>query len=89
MTGVDFVLTHLDGKKIRIKNVPGEVIKPNEIKTVLEKGLPFHKQSFKFGNLYVIFKITFPSSLNAPSLKLLESSLSTMKRKEDDVDMEV
>jgi DnaJ family protein A protein 2 len=29
LTGLEFVLTHLDGKKIRIKNNPGEVIKPD------------------------------------------------------------
>ena len=63
LTGVDFVFTHLDGKKIRIKNTPGEVIKPDDIKTIPEKGLPFHKSPFKFGNLYVIFKVEFPKSL--------------------------
>lgn len=26
LTGLDFVLTHLDGKKIRIRNNPGEVV---------------------------------------------------------------
>ena len=34
LTGVDFIITSLDGRKIRIKNKPGEVIKPDEIKTV-------------------------------------------------------
>lgn len=66
LTGVDFVLKHLDGSKIRIKNDPGEVIKPNDIQTVLERGLPFHKQSYKFGNLYVLFKIVFPASITQP-----------------------
>lgn len=63
LTGVDFQITHLDGSKIRIQNKPGEVIKPDDIKTVLGKGLPFHKQAFKFGNLFVLFKVTFPTSL--------------------------
>lgn len=66
LTGVDFVVTHLDGSKIRIKNNPGEVIKPDDIKTVIEKGLPFHKSSFKFGNLFVMFKVTFPKSVTDP-----------------------
>jgi DnaJ family protein A protein 2 len=57
------VLTHLDGKKIRIKNKPGEVIKPDEIKTVEGHGMPYHKQPFKFGNLFVVFKVTFPDTL--------------------------
>jgi len=46
LTGVDFVITHLDGTKIRIKNEPGEVIKPDDLKTVVGKGLPFHKKPF-------------------------------------------
>jgi len=63
LTGVDFTITHLDGTKLRIKNNPGEVIKPDDIKTIKEKGLPFHKQAFKTGNLYVIFKVSFPTTL--------------------------
>ena len=34
LTGVAFAVTHLDGRKIRISNDPGEVIKSDEIKTV-------------------------------------------------------
>ena len=68
LTGVDFVLTHLDGKKIRIKNEPGEVIKPDDLKTIPEKGLPFHKQTFKYGNLFIIFKVEFPDSLATPKV---------------------
>lgn len=63
LTGVDFVLTHLDGRKIRIKNKPGEVIKPDDIKTIEGHGMPYHKQTFKFGNLFVIFKVKFPTEL--------------------------
>jgi DnaJ family protein A protein 2 len=63
LTGVDFVLTHLDGRLIRIKNKPGEVIKPDDIKTVENFGMPYHKQPYKFGNLFVVFKVTFPDKL--------------------------
>lgn len=66
LTGVDFVITHLDGTKLRIKNQPGFVIKPDELMTVLDKGLPFHKQSYKFGNLFILFKVKFPTSLTQP-----------------------
>lgn len=83
LTGVDFVLKHLDGSKIRIKNDPGEVIKPNDIKTVLERGLPFHKQSYKFGNLYVLFKIVFPASITQPQLQQLGAALGNMKKSAD------
>lgn len=65
LTGVDFTLTHLDGKKIRIKNKVGEVIKPDDIKTVEGYGMPYHKQTYKFGNLFIIFKVKFPESISA------------------------
>ena len=53
LTGLDFVLVHLDGRKIRIHNKPGEVIKPDSLFTVEHGGMPFHKQPYKFGNLII------------------------------------
>lgn len=75
LTGVNFVITHLDGTKIRIKNEPGEVIKPDDLKTVPEKGLPFHKQPYKFGNLFVMFKVTFPDSMPVDKIPAVQSAL--------------
>merc|ERR1711976_945974 len=84
LTGVDFVFTHGDGKKIRIKNNPGEVIKPDDLKTVPDKGLPFYKQSFKYGNLFVIFKVTFPDSLKAPQAAAITSAMGPRPDSVDD-----
>lgn len=53
LTGVDFVFEHLDGQQIRVKNKPGQVIKPDSLMTLEGKGLPFHKRSYEFGNLYI------------------------------------
>lgn len=72
LTGVNFTMVHLDGTKIRIKNEPGEVIKPDDLKTVPEKGLPFYKQPYKFGNLFIMFKVTFPDKINIEKLDLLK-----------------
>lgn len=66
LTGVDFTLNHLDGSKIRVKNNPGEVIKPEDLKTLEGKGLPFHKKTWEFGNLFIIFKVSFPEKLTKP-----------------------
>jgi len=63
LTGVDFTLTHLDGTNIRVKNNPGEVIKPDDLKTLEGKGLPFHKKSWEFGNLFIKFNVVFPDKL--------------------------
>lgn len=83
MTGVDFIITHVSGEKIRIKNEPGEVIKPEDIKTVPDKGLPFHKKSFKFGNLFIIFKVTFPDSLKLNQVKAIEEALGPRQKAAD------
>ena len=72
LTGVNFTLKHLDGTTIRIKNEPGEIIKPDDLKTVPDKGLPFHKQPYKFGNLFIMFKVTFPDSVDVDKIPLLK-----------------
>lgn len=89
LTGVDFVLTHLDGRKIRIKNNPGEVIKPDEIKTVEGHGMPYHKQTYKFGNLFIIFKIKFPESLKDTQLKQLGEALAFQIKNPQDEEMDI
>ena len=68
LTGLNFLFTHLDGTQIRIKNEPGEVIKPDDIKTVAEKGFPFYKSPYRFGNLFIKFSVTFPESIPVANL---------------------
>jgi DnaJ family protein A protein 2 len=65
-------------------NQPGEVIKPDDIKTVNEKGLPFHRASFKFGNLFVVFKVSFPKTLPKAQLSIISQAL--VQQKQADVD---
>jgi DnaJ family protein A protein 2 len=77
LTGLDFVLTHLDGRKIRIRNTPGEVIKPESLFTVEKLGMPFHKRTYEHGNLIIQFKIKFPTQIDAKSSALLSEALST------------
>lgn len=77
------MITHLDGTKLRIKNEPGEVIKPDDLKTVPEKGLPFHKQPYKFGNLFVMFKVTFPDSVPVDKLSNLKLALPAPEQRPD------
>lgn len=71
LTGLDFVLTHLDGKKYRIKNSPGEIIKHDDIKTVEHLGMPFSKKTYTFGNLFIHFKVKFPTTLEAKNIALI------------------
>ena len=64
LTGVDFTIMHLDGRVIRIKNAPGEVIKPNTTMTCEGLGMPFHKTTYKYGNLFINFVVKFPESVS-------------------------
>ena len=69
LTGLSFMITHLDGKQILIKSKEGLCIKPGVFKTVKELGMPFHNAPYKFGNLYIDFEIDFPNKLNEDEIK--------------------
>lgn len=56
-------------------------MKPDSLMTIPEKGLPFHKNPYKFGNLFVLFKVTFPDSLGATELAGVSETLKGMKKK--------
>lgn len=71
LTGLSFVVTHLDGRKILIKSKKGECIKPGVFKTIKELGMPFHNSPYKFGHLYIDFVIDFPNKLNEEEVKKL------------------
>ena len=51
------------------------MIKPDDLKTVPDKGLPFHKQPYKFGNLFIMFKVTFPDSIPVAQIAALKAAL--------------
>ena len=80
-------MKHLDGSVIRIKNEPGDVIKPDDLKTIPDKGLPFYQQPYKFGNLFVMFKVTFPDSVPVDKLSLIKQALPA-PTDQDDTDMD-
>lgn len=63
LCGVDFLIDFLDGKQFRVKTEAGMIIKPDQVLTVEEKGMPFHKNPFRFGNLFIMFKVQFPQKI--------------------------
>ena len=79
LTGVDFTIMHLDGKKYRIKSKEGEVIKPDQRMTLEDLGMPFHKTSYKNGNLFINFKIKFPSQVDDKAIKMIHETLAMQK----------
>lgn len=57
--------------------------------TIEEKGLPFHKNPYKFGNLFVMFHVKFPDSLSENQMGEISTILSGMKKKQIDANMDV
>jgi len=74
LTGLEFVITHLDGRKVRISNPAGEVIKHDAIKTVEHLGMPLSKKSYMFGNLFIHFKVKFPTHIDPKSVALVQEA---------------
>lgn len=83
LSGVNFAVEFLDGTKFVVKNKPGEVIKPDQIMTIPEKGLPFFKNPYKFGNLFILFSVKFPDTLNQSQISEVQQLLKAMKPKGD------
>ena len=88
LTGCDFVVNFLDGTKFRVQTNPGEVIRPDSLMTVEEKGLPFHKNPYKFGNLFILFKVVFPETLKEDQVGMVKQVFSKMKKSDIDMNAE-
>jgi len=94
LTGFEFTLTHLDGRKLLITSRPGEITKPKDVKMVKEEGMPSHKNPFVKGNLLIDFEVVFPekSQLSAETRKKLREILpkpAAAKSSREDPDVEV
>ncbi len=62
LCGFQFVVEHLDGRKIVIRSTVGEVIKPGDIKCVEREGMPHYRSPFEKGRLNIKFNVEFPAS---------------------------
>ena len=59
LTGYKLKIEHLDGPKI-IEGPPGDIVKPGDIRTIEELGMPLMRTPYKFGNLFIHFDVEFP-----------------------------
>ena len=82
LTGFTLIFEHLDEKKLLIKNKEGEIIKPGMVKTVKDLGMPLSDSPFRFGNLYLRFKIVFPEKFDNLLKEKIENILISQKNNE-------
>ncbi|PWZ38562.1 DnaJ [Zea mays] len=75
LCGFQFVLTHLDNRRLLIKSNPGEVVKPDSFKAINDEGMPMYQRPFIKGKLYIHFSVEFLDSLSPEQCKALEAVL--------------
>jgi len=46
LCGTNFIVNHLDGRKLVVKTSPGELVRPGDVKTIDDEGMPMHKNPF-------------------------------------------
>jgi DnaJ homolog subfamily A member 2 len=54
------LLTHLDGRGIKVTSPRGKIIKPGDSIIIRGEGMPIYKSPNEKGNLYVILDIDMP-----------------------------
>jgi len=75
LTGYQFIVTHLDGRKLLIKTAATDIIKPTDAREVRNEGMPVFSRPYEHGNLYVKFKVKFPAKLTPAQIGTLKTCL--------------
>jgi len=81
LCGFELAVTHLDGRVLKVKSQPGEVVTPGDIKCADGEGMPHYKNPFEKGRLIIRFGVTFPKSrtITPEQAKVLEKLLPKPK----------
>ena len=74
LCGFEFIVNHLDGRKLLVQSVPGEVIRPGLVRGVADEGMPVHRSTSK-GTLFIQFSVAFPPSMPTDLVENLRQAL--------------
>ncbi|XP_041946898.1 dnaJ homolog subfamily A member 1 isoform X1 [Alosa sapidissima] len=74
----------LDNRTLLVTSHPGELIKPGDIKCVLNEGMPLHRRPFEKGRLIIHFTVVFPEENFLPPNKLKELERYLPRKEEPD-----
>ncbi|ESN92603.1 hypothetical protein HELRODRAFT_95902 [Helobdella robusta] len=72
LCGFQKTIKTLDDRCLVITSLPGEVIKHDEMKSILNEGMPFYKNPMEKGRLIVHFQVKFPENNWITGEKLVE-----------------
>jgi len=76
LAGGKIHIPHLDDRILVVEILPGEVIKPGDLKAVMGQGMPTERHH-DFGNLYIQFEIEFPTA-NWTEISMIEQLRSIL-----------
>lgn len=54
------LVTHLDGRGLRVSSPRGKILKPGESIVIRDEGMPVYKSPGQKGNLYVMLQVDMP-----------------------------
>lgn len=60
LTGFQFTIPHMDGRVLVVQSTPGEIIKPDDVRSINGEGMPLRGNPLNKGKLFIQFKIEFP-----------------------------
>lgn len=60
LTGFEFSFEHLDKRHIVVKSAPEQVVKPGDVMSIPEMGMPIYGKPYSWGRMLVKFDIIFP-----------------------------
>jgi len=75
LTGCQFLITHLDGRKLLIKTPPGKIVSPGMQLEIPKEGMPERKFASERGSLIITFAIDFPLALTPEQSSALVAAL--------------
>jgi len=72
LCGFQKTIKTLDNRVLVITSLPGEIIKPNDVKCVLNEGMPMYRNPYEKGRLIIQFSVEFPKSGDIDVKKISE-----------------
>lgn len=75
LCGFKKIITHLDGRSIKVEVEPGQIVKHDQVKVINGEGMPYHGNPFTKGKLFLHFTVAFPKTLPVAAVNQIRSAL--------------
>lgn len=73
------LVTHLDGRGIRVSSPPGKIIKPDQTIVLRGEGMPIYKHPDTNGDLYVVLSLEMPDEAWLSTIDIQVSTPSNLR----------